>query len=122
MSDFQFFLDRIPVLDNRERMENILKYIEEKFPQLKAEIKWNQPMFTDHGTYIIGFSVAKGHISVGPEALALQIFDKEIEQAGYSRTKGMFKIKWTDQVDFDLLDKMIAYNIEHKKNVTKFWG
>ena len=40
----------------------------EKFPQLKEENKWNQPMFNDHGTFIIGFSIAKGHIAVAPEA------------------------------------------------------
>ena len=27
-------------------------------------------MFTDHGTYIIGFSVSKKHLAVAPEAVA----------------------------------------------------
>ena len=121
MKDFQMFLDSMRVPDKRERMENILKYVNEKFPQLKEEIKWNQPMFSDHGTFIIGFSVAKGHIAVAPEAMVISLFEKEIEEAGYSHTQELFRIKWTDEVDFDLLYKMIAYNIENKKEMTSFW-
>ncbi|MDR7855203.1 DUF1801 domain-containing protein [Tissierella sp.] len=121
MKDFQTFLDNIDDLDKRERMEGILNYIKNQFPQLKEELKWNQPMFTDHGTFIIGFSIAKGHIAVAPEAVVIRLFEKEIEEAGYSHTQELFRIKWTDKVDFDLLSKIIAHNIEDKKDVTSFW-
>jgi uncharacterized protein YdhG (YjbR/CyaY superfamily) len=121
MKDFQMFLDSIGELEKKERLEGILNNIKKKFPQLKEEIKWNQPMFTDHGTFIIGFSIAKTHIAVAPEAVVISLFEKEIEEAGYSHTKELFKIKWTDNVDFDLLYKVIAYNIEDKKDMTKFW-
>ncbi|MDO5690302.1 MAG: DUF1801 domain-containing protein [Tissierellia bacterium] len=121
MKDFQLFLGSIREQDQRERMENILMNIKEKFPQLKEEIKWNQPMFSDHGTFIIGFSVSKGHIAVTPEAEVIRLFEKEIEQAGYSHTKMLFRIKWTDQVNFDLLYKLVNYNIESKKDMKKFW-
>ncbi len=121
MKDFQVFLDRIGEPDKRARMEGILNYIKEKFPQLKEEIKWNQPMFSDHGTFIIGFSVAKEHIAVAPEAVVIRLFENEIAEAGYSHTQELFRIKWTDKVDFDLLSCMVAYNIEDKKDMTKFW-
>lgn len=102
-------------------MESILNNMKEKFPQLKEEIKWNQPMFSDHGTFIIGFSVAKGHIAVAPEEVVIRRFEKEIEEAGYSHTQELFRIKWKDEVDFDLLYNMVSYNIEDKKDMTKFW-
>ena len=121
MKDFRVFLDSISEQDKRERMEAILNNIKEKFPQLKAVIKWNQPMFSDHGTFIIGFSIAKGHIAVAPEAVVIRLFEKEIEEAGYSHTQELIRIKWTDKVDFDLLYNMVAYNIENKKDMTKFW-
>lgn len=121
MKDFQMYLYNIANLDKRERMEDILNYVKKKFPQLKEEIKWNEPMFSDHGTFIIGFSIAKGHIAVAPEPVVISLFEKEIEKAGYSHTQGLFRIKWTDKIDFNLLDKMIAYNIEDKKDMTKFW-
>lgn len=115
------FLSSIDDPDKRERMKDILNYVREKFPQLKEEIKWNEPMFIDHGTFIIGFSIAKGHIAVAPEPAVISLFEKEIEEAGYSCTQGLFRIKWTDEVDFNLLNKMVAFNIEDKKDMTKFW-
>ncbi|HHT66229.1 MAG: iron chaperone [Caldicoprobacterales bacterium] len=121
MNDFQMYINSIGDPDKKERMKSILDYIKRTFPQLKEEIKWNQPMFTDHGTFIIGFSIAKAHIAVAPEAIVIKHFEKEIEEAGYSRSKGLFRIKWNDRVDYDLLQKMIAYNIENKKDMMKFW-
>ncbi len=121
MTDFQTFLDRIDNPDQRTRMKNILEDIRRAFPQLREEIKWNQPMFTDHGTFIIGFSVAKTHIAVAPEASAIRLFEKDIDEAGYSRTKELIRIKWTDPVDRVLLRKLVAYNIEEKKDTERFW-
>lgn len=121
MKNFQIFLDSIDEPDKRKRMEDILKYIKEMFPQLKEEIKWNQPMFSNHGTFIIGFSISKSHIAVAPEAVGIRLFEKEIKEAGYSHAKEIFRIKWTDKVDFDLLHKLVSYNIEDKKDMTKFW-
>jgi hypothetical protein len=31
------------------------------------------------------------------------------------------KIKWKEKVDLDLIDGMIDYNIEDKKDMTRFW-
>ncbi len=121
MNDFQMFINSIGDPDKRGRMEGILTDLKKTFPQLKEEIKWNQPMFTDHGTFIIGFSIAKAHIAVAPEAIVVRLFEKEIEEAGYSHTQELFRIKWTDPVDFDLLHKLVAYNIENKKDMVKFW-
>lgn len=121
MQKFSSYLAAIDDPDKRARMEGILSFIKHSFPRLKTEIRWNQPMFTDHETFIIGFSIAKGHIAVAPEEAAMQVFEKEIEQAGYSQTKMLFRIKWTDEVDYNLLRKIAAYNIEDKKGMTKFW-
>ena len=121
MKDFKDFLKSIKEAKKRERMEEILSHIKKEFPQLKEEIKWNQPMFTDHGTFIIAFSIAKEHIAVAPEGVVISLFEREIKKAGYSHTKELFRIKWTDQVDYNLLDKLIAYNIDDKKDMTKFW-
>lgn len=121
MKDFQMYLDQIIEQYKRQRMEGILNEIKKTFPQLKEKIKWNQPVFTDHGTFIIGFSIAKAHIAVAPEAVAINHFEKEIEEAGYSHTQELFRIKWTDKVDFDLLFKLVNYNIDNKKDMIKFW-
>jgi len=58
---------------------------------------------------------------VAPEAAVIDLFKKEIEEAGYSLTKELFRIKWTDKVDYALLDRIFAYNIESKRDFTNFW-
>lgn len=116
--------DYLAGIDNpshRERLEEIFDWISEKYPNLKSEIKWNTPMFTDHGTYIIGISTAKNHISVAPEEVTMARFADEIAQAGYGSTKGLFRITWKDQVNYDLLAKMIDFNIEDKADYQNFW-
>ncbi len=65
--------------------------------------------------------IAKAHIAVAPESEAINVFEKEIEEAGYSHTKGLFRIKWTDKVNCDLLRKIVAFNTENKKDMVKFW-
>lgn len=121
MEVFEGYLQQIENLEHKNRMEEILNWVNMKFPNLKREIKWNQPMFTDHGTFIIGFSISKQHIAVSPEEAGITHFADAIEKAGYDYTKGMFRIKWANPVDYPLLEKMIAFNISDKANCSTFW-
>lgn len=121
MKAFAEFLAGIDNPDQRLRTEEVLRWVAEKFPQLKQVIKWNQPMFTNHDTYIIGFSVSQKHLAVAPEQAGINRFTEEIEQAGYSHTKEIIRIPWDSPVNFSLLEEMIAFNIEDKANYPKFW-
>lgn len=121
MEDFAEFLASIDNPDHRSRTEEVLTWVAKKFPNLKSKMAWNQPMFTDHGTYIIGFSVAKHHLSVSPERVGINHFSDEIVQAGYNHTKELVRIKWDSPVDFSLLEKMIEFNIRDKADCTTFW-
>jgi uncharacterized protein YdhG (YjbR/CyaY superfamily) len=78
-------------------------------------------MFTDHGTFIIGFSISKQHMAVAPEGVVIERFADEIAQAGYDATKGLIRIKWEKPVDYSLLEKMIEFNIQDKAEYTAFW-
>lgn len=121
MSKFQPFLEAIEDRSKKERMEEILGNIKTSFPFLCEELKWNQPMYSNNGTFIIGFSISKAHISVAPEAVVMEKFEDDIKNAGYTYTKELFRIKFTDKVDYDLLYKIVAYNIETKKDIKTFW-
>lgn len=48
-------------------------------------------------------------------------FADEITQAGYSATKGLFQIPWNEPVNYELLEKMIEFNIQDKAEYTNFW-
>lgn len=107
--------------DQRARFEEIFGWIEKTFPGLEPVIKWNQPMYTDHGTFIAGFSTAKNNLALLPEAYALKRFLDEVTAAGYTTTENLIRIRWDQQVDYPLLKKLIAFNIKDKADTTSFW-
>ncbi|MDX8046501.1 iron chaperone [Gracilibacillus sp. S3-1-1] len=121
MEVFADFLSKIENSQHRKRMEELFDWIQEQFPTLEPVIKWNQPMYTDHGTFIIGFSVAKHHMSVAPEQPGITRFTDQIEEAGYDYTKELIRIKWNSSVDYDLLEEIIAFNIMDKADCSTFW-
>ncbi|WP_434168258.1 iron chaperone [Peribacillus frigoritolerans] len=121
MEVFAEFLANIDNPQHRERTEEVLAWVTKKFPNLMPKIAWNQPMFTDHDTYIIGFSVAKYHMAVAPEKAGIDHFSDEIVQAGYDHTKQLVRIKWDSPVDYSLLEKMIEFNIFDKADCSTFW-
>jgi uncharacterized protein len=121
MNVFSTYLAGIDHPDHRSRMEEILSWVAETFPQMEPAIKWNTPMFTDHGTFIIGLSTAKHHVSVAPEEITMTHFADRIKEAGYSATKGLFRIPWKDPVNYALLEEIIAYNIQEKAEINSFW-
>lgn len=121
MEVFADFLDKIGNPQHRARTEEVLAWVAKKFPSLKPKIAWNQPMYTDHDTFIIGFSVSKQHLAVAPERAGINQFSDEIVQAGYDHTKELVRIKWDMPVDFSLLEKMIEFNILDKEDCSTFW-
>ena len=121
METFQPYLDKIDDETQLARVSEVLSWVGQTFPQLGKRIAWNQPMFTDHGTFIIGFSRAKGHLAVAPEYAALQKFSSELDAAGYNHTTMLFRIPWEKPVDYDLLRRIIEFNIADKAETTTFW-
>ena len=115
------FLARIDDPQHRARTEEVLDWVGKTFAHLVPRIAWNQPMFTDHGTFIIGFSVAKHHMAVAPERAAIVRFSDEITQAGYEHSKELVRIPWSQPVDYTLLERMIAFNIADKADCPTFW-
>ncbi|WP_339286831.1 iron chaperone [Paenibacillus sp. FSL R5-0486] len=121
METFAEFIARIDNPEHHARTEEVLNWVTEKFPNLKQKIAWNQPMFTDHETFIIGFSVSKQHLAVAPEKAGINRFSEEITQAGYDHTKELVRMKWKQEIDFSLLERMIEFNIADKAECSTFW-
>jgi len=121
MEVFQDFLGRIENPENRARTEEILSWVFQRFPNLVPRVAWNQPMFTDHGTFIIAFSVARKHLAVAPERAVIARFSEDILASGYDCTKELVRIPWTLPVNYALLEKMIEFNIVDKADTKTFW-
>lgn len=121
METFEGYLGEIDNLEHREKTKKVLTWVSETFPNLSPRIAWNQPMFTDHGTFIIGFSISKKHLAVAPEEEAIDKFSKDIVEAGFSHTKQLFRIPWDKEVNYLLLEKIIEFNISDKAGYSTFW-
>ena len=121
METFTDFISTIDEEQRRARVEEVFVWIGGRFPELEQRIAWNQPMYTDHGTYIIGFSLARKHMSVAPERAGMERFSEEIAQAGYTAGKELFRIPWDSPVNYSLLEKIIQFNIQDKAECTSFW-
>lgn len=121
METFEDYLDAMSEPEQRDKMEAILNWVQDNYPQLEKRIAWNEPMFIDHGTFIIGFSYAKKHIAVSPEVKTIKKFNKYIVETGLSHTDNIVRIKWEEPIPFELLKQFIEYNIKDKKDYTKFW-
>ncbi|QPC48082.1 iron chaperone [Mangrovibacillus cuniculi] len=121
MENYRDYLQAIDNVDHRLKVESVLQWVCDTFPQLDTKIAWKQPMFTHQGTFIIAFSIAKHHMSVAPERVTINRFSDEIVQSGYDHTKELVRIKWEKPVDYSLLERMIAFNIKDKEGYTAFW-
>lgn len=121
MDLFKSFLNTLETDSQKDTMIQVFQWMNDTFPKLETTVKWNQPMYTDHGTFIIAFSKAKQHFSIAPEAKTMSHFSERITTAGYSQTNNLFKIKWTQDIDFNLLQDIIQFNIDDKQNCDTFW-
>lgn len=115
------FLDSMTVPEQRAKLEALLKWVSATWPELELVLKWNQPMFTHHGVYIIGFSVFPKNIAVSPEDELMDRMRADIEAAGYTTTRRLFRIGWNDPIDHGLLSRIIETQIAEKAGLTRFW-
>lgn len=118
---FKRYLEKIEDEEDRKKVRDVYEWIEVEFPELEREVKWSTPLYSHHGTFIIGVKPAKKYFSINPEAEGIDIFSEKIKKAGYTHEKMTYKIKYRDEVDYRLLKEIIEYNIEDKKDAVKFW-
>ncbi len=83
---------------------------------------WNQPMIKYNETFIIAFSSATKHFSVGLEAQALDLFSDKLVESGFELMKKGAKIQYNKEINIELLDEIIRYTIEIKKDAKGFWA
>ncbi|WP_291450562.1 DUF1801 domain-containing protein [Actinomyces sp. ICM47] len=115
------FLATIPSADNRERMVDVVVWVGLTYPELELRIAWNQPMFTHHGTYIIGFSAAPKHMAMVPERATMIRFEQVMREHGTDFGTMLARQPWTKPFDYELLDAFIQDQLTEKQGITSFW-
>ncbi|WP_250258421.1 DUF1801 domain-containing protein [Dermabacter sp. Marseille-Q3180] len=115
------FLDTVPEGPKRERMIEVLDWVQATYPELEMRMAWSTPMFTHHGTFIVGFSAAKMHMSVSPEKATMDHFAAFMAARDTDRTAMLARQPWSKPFDYELLAAFIDYQLATKQNVTSFW-
>ena len=115
------YLATIPNDDNRARMVEVLDWVAQHYPELELRIAWNQPMFTHHGTYIIGFSAASKHTAMAPERATMIRFEPVMRERGTDFGKMFARQPWNKPFDYELLDAFIQHQLAVKQDITSFW-
>ena len=121
ISPLDEYLETIPDDDNRERMVDVLVWVGLTYPELKLRIAWNQPMFTHHGTYIIGFSAASKHMAMAPERATMIRFEPVMRERGTDFGTMLARQPWNRPFDYELLDAFIQHQLAEKQDITSFW-
>lgn len=121
VAEFEDIVQKVPDPKHQEIYRNLLQWIADEFPELSRQVKWNQPMFVLDKTYIFSISTAKAHMSLSPEPQVLERFHERIEKAGYTYGSMLFRIKWNQEINYQLLKDMINVQIEEKRGSEKFW-
>ena len=85
-------------------------------------MKYNQPMFLDHNSYITGFNAAKNHYSIGLESQEIvKHFIPEIEAICLKYGHKTIQISYDIRIPSNLFKKIIDFKIEQKKDLKTFW-
>lgn len=121
IKNLDMYLETIELTTSKNKFLSIIKWIKKEFPELTLEIKWNQPMFIKDDTFILSLSALKNHYSIAPEYKTMELFKGKIKKSKFSQTKMLFRVKYTEEMDFELLREIINYNIKDKEGFTKFW-
>ena len=121
ISPLDEYLATIPNDNNRARMVEVLDWVAQRYPELELRIAWNQPMFTHHRTYIIGFSAASKHMAMAPERATMIRFEPVMRERGTDFGKMFARQPWNKPFDYELLDAFIQHQIAAKQDVTSFW-
>ena len=115
------YLETIPNGDNRARMVDVPVWVGLTYPELELRIAWNQPMFTHHGTYIIGFSAASKHMAIAPERATMIRFEPVMRERGTDFGTMLARQPWNKPFDYELLDAFIQLQLAEKQDITSFW-
>ena len=101
-------------------MVEVLEWVSHNFPELELRIAWNQPMFTHHGTYIIGLSAASKHMAMAPERATMIRFEQVMREHGTDFGTMLARQPWDKPFDYELLDAFIQHQLKEKGDVTSF--
>ncbi|GAA5221292.1 iron chaperone [Membranihabitans marinus] len=105
------------VEEARHIMVELRAIIKSTIPESEEVISWNVPIYKYHGI-LVGFSVAKKHVSLGIDTLTME--DRELlAEGGYKTGKKTIQIKFDQEVPEDLIVKIIKDQAQINQGLVK---
>lgn len=117
----KLYFEKVEDLNNRNLVSKLYEDLVGLDENLNILYAWNNPMIKYKETFICGVTVAKAHFTLAFEAEALDFFRERIIENGYGMNLKTFKIKYNQEIDFELLSQMVLFSIELKKDAKGFW-
>ena len=115
------FLATIPNANNRARIVEVLDWVSQRYPEHELRTARNQPMFTHHGTYIIGFSATCRHMAMAPEHATTIRLEQAMRERGTDIGKMFARQPWNEPFDYELAAAFIDRQLGDKLETTSFW-
>lgn len=91
-----------------EKLSQINQYIKQNFPNMTPYIGYGMPAYKIKHS-IIYFAANKVHIGIYPHNEAIRHFADELKP--YKTSKGAFQIPYHIEIPFELIGRVIAFNI-----------
>ena len=89
-----------------KKIKEIFASITKTYADLELVMAWNQPMLKTGDQYILGISVSKNHITIGPfNTDFVETFAKKLEK--YESNKKTFKVPFDWKVDGALMRAIV---------------
>ncbi len=121
VDQIDIYFKKIEDEQNRKMVTDLYNFIINIDDKLQPMYAWNQPMIKLNETFICAFSTAKAHFAIGLEGETREFFKERIEEHGYGLMLKGFKVKYNQEIDFDLIKEMILFTMEVKKDAKGFW-
>lgn len=115
------YFDQVTDVEARKRVKDLYQQLVNLDPELYILYAWNNPMIKYKESFNCGITVAKAHFTLAFDSVALEFFRERIIDAGYGLNLKTFKIKYNQEIDFALLEDMVLFSMELRKDAKGFW-
>lgn len=117
----KLYFDKVENSENRKKVEELYNQLVELDPNLHILYAWNNPMIKYKEAFNCGITVAKAHFTLAFDTEALEFFKERIIENNYGLNLKTFKIKYDQEIDFDLLKDMVLFSIALRQDAKGFW-
>jgi uncharacterized protein YdhG (YjbR/CyaY superfamily) len=105
--------DYIKIQDKEKqvRLQKLREIIKKAAPKATECISYQMPAFKQNGV-LVYFAAAKNHFGFYPTAKPIEAFKKQLDEKGYTYSKGAIKIPIDKPIPSKLIQDIVKYRIK----------